>query len=397
MRLEHKHILLGITGSIAAYKVPELIRLLQKEGATIQVMVTQAATHFVTPLTLEALSGFPVLQNFLAQNFHDGDSSMVHLQPSRHADVVLIVPATADILAKFAYGFADDLVSATVLGSRTPVLIVPAMNTQMWENPLVQENVHKLRSVYKVMDPEEGTLACGEYGQGRLPQLDAIMQEIIRTLTKQDLKGKKILLTAGATREYIDPVRFISNASTGKMALALAQEAYARGAQVTIVKGFTEVSFRHLMTIGVKIFEVTSATEMVEQTLKHIAQSDIFLCPAAIADYFPAKSYSMKMKKRKQKISLELLPTTDLLEKISTLKKRPFTVGFALEDTLNEQIAFQKLAKKKLDLLVLNDCTSLGNDQTQVILCHGSKALPYLRSPKESLSRSIFDYIVKCF
>lgn len=395
MYLEGKHILLGISGSIAAYKTPELIRIFQKEGATVQVMATRSALRFVTPLTLETLSGYPLLEDFSGVDTkHDG-KPMKHIHSSRQADLVVIAPATADILAKFAHGFADNIVTTTVLGSQAPVLIAPAMNVQMWKNPLVQENIKKLSPMYHFVMPEEGFLACGEYGEGRLADLSVVLEEVIRLVTPQDLKDKKILITAGSTREFLDPVRFLSNASSGKMALALAREAYHRGAHLTIVKGFTEVSFDNLATLGIKLLPVISAGEMVDQTLKLIAQTDIFLCPAAIADYQPAQVFSSKIKKNGEKFVGDFIPTPDLLERVAKLKKRPFVVGFALENSLDLKFGNTKLKRKKMDMLVLNGIETLGSELIQASLLQNLGVLKLPPIPKESLSKNIFTEIVK--
>ena len=290
MRLEHKHILLGVTGSIAAYKVPELIRMLQKQGATVQVMVTKSALNFVSVLTLEVISGFPVLRHFF-----DG---MTHIHASRRADLVLIVPATAHTLAKFACGMAGDLVTASVLASKSPVMIAPAMNTVMWNHKLVQRNVRKLRQVgYHVVEPGDGFLACGEIGEGRLADLSLLEHEIIRLLTFQDLRGKKILITAGATREYLDPVRFLSNASTGKMAYALAEEAYYRGATVTVFLGAVDIDFSSL---PVSLVKVTSVQQMLEALMLQCSSADILLLLLQFVIMQLKLFHQRKLKKRKK-------------------------------------------------------------------------------------------------
>lgn len=393
MKLEKKHILLGITGSIAAFKIPALIRLLQQEGATVRVMATQSALRFVTPLTLETLSGSTLLQDFWQEQYE----YFPHLHSSRKADLIVIAPATAESLAKFAHGHAHDLVSATVLGSMIPVLIVPAMNPQMWKNPFVQDNIVKLRRVYHVMDPENGMSGCGEFGAGRLPELQRIVQEVIREVTSQDLRGKKVLITAGATREYLDPVRFLSNASSGKMALVLAREAYFRGAEVTVIKGFTEVPFDDFAGKNFKVIPVTSAGDMMQKSLSLILHHDIFLCPAAISDYTPLHTSPQKMKKGRKHISVELEPAPDVLEAASRLKKRPFTVGFALEDSFDLGKARKKLKKKKADMLILTVPETLGSDHIQACIVRLSEVKHCAHQSKEILSKAIFDLVVKGF
>ncbi len=406
MFLKDKKILLGITGSIAAYKTPDLIRLLRKNGAEVEVMVTTAALEFVTETTLTAVSGFPVIKNLFGQ----AKQVMPHLQHDRKADLILIAPATADILAKFAGGFADDIISATVLAATMPVLIAPAMNTGMWNNPLMQENVSRLKKYYTFIEPETGVLACGDYGKGKLPDLDVILGALQKLLTAtdqshhisgsftSDLCGKRILLTAGATREYLDSVRYLSNASSGKMALELALEAQRRGAELTLIKAFTEVDFDFLKETGAKIIDVVSAQDMTTEVLKNLADQDVLICPAAIADYYYPKIAAAKIKKKSAAMVLKLSPTVDLLKKVSALKRRPYTVGFALEDKFSLENARQKFLEKKLDLLILNTPQTLGKDNVNAFLLHSpDKVIKTGLITKQKLSRIVFDHIVKSF
>lgn len=438
-QLKNKKILLGISGSIAAYKAPELVRLLQKNGAEVTVMMTQSAQKFVSVLVMEALTGKPVLKDLFEEGFKS------HIHPIREADVLLIAPATANLVARLAYGLADDVVTAAALAAKIPVLIAPAMNTAMWENPLVQENIQKLRKVYKVIDPENGLLACGEEGDGRLADLEMIVDEVVRVVTPQDLQGRKVLITAGATREFLDPVRFMSNGSSGKMGLALAKEAYYRGAEVTVIAGKVEVDFPGY----VSLISVESAEQMLEAVEKEFGDKaksadknargvgqkpDIFIAAAAVADYRFAEKFSKKMKKNAESLSLKLVPTLDILERVLAWREKNiknlglgkklgtgrnaknlnsfFVVGFALETATSEQnlikLAQQKIFRKKVDLLVVNSEKAIGADQAEFLFLtpgsrgHGfgvesSTVKKMGFSSKEDVSHNVFDHLVKSF
>lgn len=436
-QLKNKKILLGISGSIAAYKAPELVRLLQKNGAEVTVMMTQSAQKFVSVLVLEALTGKPVLKDLFEEGFKS------HIHPIREADVLLIAPATANLVARLAYGLADDVVTAAALAAKIPVLIAPAMNTAMWKNPLVQENIQKLRKVYEVIEPESGLLACGEEGDGRLADLEMIVDEVVRAVTPQDLRGRKVLITAGATREFLDPVRFMSNGSSGKMGLALAKEAYYRGAEVTVIAAKVEVDF----PAYVNLIPVESAEQMlvavekefgdkaknagknargvVQNSGTFLAEPDIFIAAAAVADYKFAEKFSKKMKKNAESLSLKLVPTTDILERVLALREGRhakildsfLVVGFALETASSEQnlikLAQQKLSRKKVDLLVVNSEKAIGADKAEFLFLTpglpgegeesrfpdvGSSTVRKIGfSSKEDVSHNVFDYLVKSF
>lgn len=388
MRLKGKRILFGVGGSISAYKAADLVRLLIKQGADVEVMMSESAQHFITPLTLEVLSGRPVLVNA----FQTGDT-MPHIHASRKADVILIAPATANQLAKFANGMADDIISMTVLAATCPVVIAPAMNKEMWNNVLTKQNVSKLLTAgYTLVGPASGDLACGEYGEGRFVDFSLLQEEIVRCLTPSDLANKKVLITLGPTREYADPVRFLSNGSTGRMGFALAREAYARGAEITAIVGPLPMD----ISVPFKKISVMRSDEMLDEVLQHIPQADIFIANAAVSDY-RFESYSAeKMKKGQKEMKISLRKTEDILEKVLQRKKRPFTVGFALETSKHYAHAAEKIRVKKMDMLVLNDASTVGKDETLVTIF--SRFQPFIEFPKSSkdiIAKNVFDEIVK--
>lgn len=390
MRLKGKRILLGVSGSISAYKIPDLIRLLKKDGAEVQVMMSRAAGQFVTPLTLATVSGEKVLTGM----FEEAES-MLHISSSRKADLILIAPATANMLAKFAYGMADDLISTTVLGADCPVLIAPAMNVKMWQNYLVQDNYHKLlKAGYKFIGPDNGDLACGEFGEGRLASLENILDEVRKNLTKQDLKGKKVLITAGPTREYADPVRFLSNASSGKMALALIKEAYYRGASVEVI---STIDYPNLPSV-IKLYLVETAKEMSEQVLRLVKSANIFIANAAVADYSFLNPSKQKIKSNSSTLQFFLKKNPDILQQVSNFENKPFIVGFALESSNHLINAKKKFLAKRPDILVLNGVQALNREFSKVTLLSGkSKKMveELTEMPKTSIAVRIFDQIVK--
>ncbi len=400
MKLKGKKVLLGVSGSIAAYKVPQLIRLLQKEGAIVQVLITQNGQKFVSKLVLEALTGMTVISDL----FEDGFKN--HIGPARSADVILVAPATANLLGRLSFGLADDVISSTVLAAKVPVLIAPAMNTAMWENILVQENVQKLKRVYTVIDPEKGDLACGEVGEGRLANLEYLVDEVVKAVTKQDLKGKSVLITAGSTREFFDPVRFLSNSSSGKMALALAKEAFYRGSNVTIVTGAVSVAFPDY----VKFIKAESANEMgnsVANILKNKQLCpDVFIAAAAVSDYRFAQRSSKKIKKNDRNLKIDLLPNVDILgmvlEQRIKLKKKIFIAGFALEDFADKsklkKMIEAKYKRKPVDLLVVNSLSAMQSDFSDYFLmdsANSKRPIIVKSAPKDNISENIFNHIVK--
>lgn len=390
MKLKDKNILLAIGGSISAYKAPDLVRRLQLEGAGVTVMMSVAAQKFITALTLEAISGNQVLTDLFAEG-----QAMSHIHSSRKVDLILVAPTTANMLAKFSYGLADDLISATVLAANCPVLIAPAMNRQMWKNFLVQDNCERLNKAgYKFVGPDCGDLACGEVGKGRLASFECLVDEVIKLLTFQDLKGKKVLITAGPTREYLDPVRFLANDSSGKMGLNLIKEAFYRGADVVAISSLNYLN----LPSSVKIIKVESAKQMAEAVKSNLKKCDVFIANAAVSDYRFATVAKNKIKKKTGGLRLDLVRNPDILEMVSGIKNSPFIVGFALETENYLENGWGKMLKKGCDLLVVNDVTTLGSDLAKVafITPDSEKDVIDLQEiPKRSVALMVFNHVVK--
>jgi len=344
--------LLGVSGGIAAYKSCELVRELRRRGATVRVMMTSRAQEFVTPMTFAALSEQPVLTNI----FPEGRSAAIeHIDWSRWPEIIVLCPATANLLAKLAQGFADDPVSATVRAARVPLVLCPAMNSAMWEDALVQRNVTLLKeNGYQFVDPEFGALATTTEGEGwgRLAKLEWILSEILAALQKQKpLAGKRILVTAGRTEEYFDPVRMLTNPSTGRMGFALAEAARALGGRVTLISGPTNL----IPPRGIELVRVVSAAEMASAAQKHYSGTDILAMAAAVSDYRPRIVAPEKMKKSAASFQLELERTVDILAALGEQKSRALHIGFAVETENELENAKDKLRRKRLDLIVLNN------------------------------------------
>jgi len=352
--LRGKVIVLGVTGGIAVYKAVELLRLLTKAGAAVHVVMTRAATEFVTPLTFQTLSGNPVhleLFNLISEQ------EIGHISLAERADLFLIAPATANFIGKMACGIADDLLSTTVMATRAPVLVAPAMNVNMYRNPIYQENEARLKGHgYLFIPPASGMLACGYEGEGKLPDPQLILEEAAAALTPKGLAGERILITAGPTREEIDPVRFISNHSSGKMGYAIAKVARQRGAEVTLVTGPTSIPEPY----GVSVVRVESAAQMREAVLARLEQTDIVIKAAAVADYRPTQRAEMKVKKSASRLAIELEKNPDILSEIGAHKGNRLLVGFAAETEELVGNATRKLAQKNLDLIVANDVSLAG-------------------------------------
>lgn len=354
-----RRIALGVGGGIAAYKVCDLIRALRKEGAHVRVAMTEAATQFVTPLTLQSLSGEPVLTNSFDPH---QEKSFGHLQLARWADVFVIAPATADLLARIRAGMGNDAVTTPLLAFRGPVLLAPAMNTAMWEDARTVGNVAALKgdARFHWVGPESGLLADGDVGPGRLSELPALLEAIRQLAVLGPLAGKKVLVTAGPTREALDPVRFISNPSSGKMGVAMAQVARARGAQVTVVLGPTQ----GLELDGLQVVHVTTADEMKAAVMGALDGVDVFVAAAAVSDWKPANPAAQKQKKSDGPEQVTLVRTPDVLQGVSDhfagQSKRPVLVGFAAETHDVETYAKEKLTKKRLDVIVANNVTQVG-------------------------------------
>ena len=347
--LSGKRVLINVTGNIAAYKSAELVRLLVKTGCQVQVCMTRAATEFITPLTLETLSGNPVITEIF--DLRD-DSTIGHTEVGRHADLAVIAPTTADFLGRLAGGLANDALLNTLMASTMPVLLCPSMNVNMWENPLVQRNVTLLKNVprYRWMEPESGDLACGVEGKGRLPEPTEIVSALEKMGANGDLRGKRVVVTAGPTREWIDPVRFLSNPSTGRMGYAIALAAHRRGAEVQLISGPTELN----APAGVAIEHVDTTGDMlnaVQATLKH---ADVLVMAAAPADLKPAQSADKKMRKNEVPDAIPLDRTPDILNTIRPSLNGTFVVGFAAETHDLEASARSKVTQKGVHLLFAN-------------------------------------------
>lgn len=349
---EKKHVLIGITGGIAAYKICELVRYLATYGAEVRVMMTHSSEKFITRNTLETLSGNPVFSSMFPE---DQFVATHHINLADWTDVCIIAPATANIIGKVANGISDDFVSTTIMALHCPVVFAPAMNVNMWNNPAVQRNIKILqKDNYIICDPEEGFLAEGYSGVGRLARLEYLIQYLYWAIhpSPKSLKNKTILITAGRTEEAIDPIRIFTNRSTGKMGYAIAIEAFARGAEVILVHGPSQLPDPH----NIKTFAVNTADEMYDQVKKYIAKTDIFVAAAAVADFTSQKYSKQKIKKDRVQNLFEVKRTKDILSEIGKKKKKDqYLVGFSVETEMIEQYAKKKLEKKNLDLVVLNN------------------------------------------
>ncbi len=348
-------IVLGVSGGIACYKAVELVRLLVTEGFSVQVVMTRGAMEFVTPLTFQTLSGRPVLTETFSLT---QESEIGHIEVADSADLFVIAPATANIIGKMATGIADDLLTTILMATQAPVLVAPAMNIHMYAHPILQENLRKLRRVgYHLLEPDEGYLACGYEGKGRLPDPEKILEAVHGLLRKKDLAGEKILITAGPSREPLDPVRYISNRSSGKMGYALARAALRRGAQVVLVSGPTALA----APAGARVIAVNTASEMHAVTLHEFTRCTIAIMAAAVADYRPAQAASKKIKKGSTSVEVQLEPNPDILKELGAIKDGKFLVGFAAETEDLAANATKKLHAKNLDMIIANDVTLEGS------------------------------------
>ena len=388
--VNHKRIVLGLTGGIAAYKAAELTRLLVKAGCEVQVVMTESACQFITPVTMQALSGKPV---FTGMWSGDVDNGMPHIELSRNADAILIAPATAEFIAKLLHGRADDLLSTLCLARDCPLLVAPAMNKQMWENPATQRNIAQLKAdKIEVLGPDAGEQACGEVGLGRMLEAQEIFDLVNAHFTPKLLAGKRILITAGATLEMIDPVRAITNLSSGKMGYAIAQAAANMGAEVTLVSGATNVTAPQ----NVSDIKASSAEAMYQAVMNNIAKQDIFISVAAVADYSPAKPSVQKIKKSESALTLELKRNKDILAEVASLPNAPFCVGFAAETQDLINLAEQKRHSKKLPLLVANLVSeSMGQDESTVTLLDDQGIHPLPKAAKAAVAEMLLQHIAK--
>ena len=390
LSLTNKRILLGITGGIAAYKSAELTRLLVKAGAEVHVAMTPSATEFITPLTLQALSGNRVHLDLLDA---EAEAGMGHIELARWADLIVIAPATADFMARMTHGQADDLLTAVILASTAQIAIAPAMNQAMWADGITQSNLEalQLRRIH-VWGPASGEQACGDVGPGRMIEPQEIADRCAGMFETTRLTGKKVLITGGPTREAIDPVRFISNHSSGKMAFALATEAAAAGAQVSLVGGPV-----HLPTPDrVGRTDVESAEQMLEAVMERVADTDIFIGVAAVADYRPATIEAQKIKKNADSMTLALVKNPDIISRVAALTDGPMVVGFAAETEHLEANGTEKLKRKGLDLLFANKATETFNsDEVTVTALSGHSQQTLGPGSKLNIARLMLDLIAE--
>ncbi len=384
--LNHR-LLLGVTGGIAAYKVAELARLLQRNNVEVQVAMTAAATRFVTPATFQALTGRHVVTDLWDATF---PNHMAHIELSRCVDAILIAPASADFLAKLAHGLADDVLSTACLARDCPLLVAPAMNREMWDNPATQRNVALLRGDgVAILGPAAGDQACGEVGMGRMQEPEELLEAVIAFLAPKELAGRKVIVTAGPTFEAIDTVRGITNLSSGKMGYAIADVACALGAEVTLISGptaLTAPSQAHFVY-------VTSAAEMANAVKAHVAGADFFFSVAAVADYTPVSTSSRKLKKGPEPMELKLKPTEDILAYVAALANGPFCVGFAAESENLADYAQAKRVRKKIPMIVANLVQhTIGKEENEVTIYddHGAHCLA--RAPKSKIAHGIISH-----
>jgi phosphopantothenoylcysteine decarboxylase/phosphopantothenate--cysteine ligase len=389
-----KTVVLGVTGGIACYKSVELVRLMVKDGFAVHVIMTRGAMEFITPLTFQTLSGRPVASETfdLTQ-----ESEIGHINLADGADVFVVAPATANVIGKIAAGIADDLLTTVLMATQAPVLIAPAMNIHMYENPVLQENLRKLRRIgYHLMEPSEGYLACGYEGKGRLPDPENILDAIRRLVMKKDLVGERLLITAGPSREPLDPVRYLSNRSSGKMGYALARAGLRRGAEVVLVSGPTALDPPQ----GARTIAVTTALEMRRAVMEEFPNCTAVLMAAAVADFRPAQSFSKKIKKGNAPVELRLEPNPDILKELGCNKNGKLLVGFAAETEELTSHAAQKLLEKRLDMVVANNVSEEGSgfdvdtNIATILDCQGAvRSLPLMS--KEELADQIYDHLLR--
>lgn len=383
-------VLLGVTGGIAAYKAAELARLLQKNNVRVRAAMTEAATHFVGPATFQALTGEPV-----ATDLWDASvpNNMAHIELSRGVDAIVVAPASADFLAKLAHGLADDLLSTTCIARNCPLIVAPAMNREMWDNPATQRNVNTLRGDgVVILGPAAGDQACGETGMGRMVEPDELCDAIVAFFAPKKLAGKRVLVTAGPTFEAIDTVRGITNLSSGKMGYAIAEAAAAQGGEVTLVSGPTALRPPQ----GVHFMYVTSAAEMANAVKAHVGDADFFFSVAAVADYTPVEISKRKLKKSAEPMKLELKPTEDILGTVAAMANGPFCVGFAAESEDLAQYAQAKRVRKKIPMIVANLVqTAIGNDENEVVIYDDAGVHPIARAPKPRIAQAIIAHALQ--
>lgn len=394
MSLHNKFIIVGVTGGIAAYKAAYLVRALKKQGADVQVIMTEAAKSFITELTMQALSGHPVLSETLKPQSNSG---IEHIEMAAKADAIIIAPATANTLARIRAGMANDLLTAIVLAATCPIYVAPAMNENMWKNPITQDNLKALQNYgFKVISPETGFQACGATGPGRMAEPEHIVDYLVRQLNYRPLAGKKVVITAGPTKEAIDPVRFISNHSSGKMGYAIADAASNLGAEVVLISGPVSIP----APTSVKLVNVISAEDMLSATESHIPHCDIFISCAAVADFRCKNISEQKIKKTgdTDSMTIELVKNPDILSTVGHLSSRPgLVVGFAAETQNVEENALKKLKSKNADMIIANNVSdkSVGfNSDNNSITIYSTTREPanYINTPKNELGYVIMNH-----
>lgn len=394
--LSNKKILLGITGGIAAYKCADLIRKLKEKNADVRVILTENASRFITTDTIEVLSGNCVYHSLWKYEKNEGENEIPHIILSRWADIILIAPATAHFIAKLANGFADDLLTTIALATTSKMMIVPAMNKQMWENLATQENINRIQNRnIALLGPEIGIQACGEYGLGRMSEPETIIQELNCLFSPKYFTGKKIIVTAGPTQEPIDPVRYLSNHSSGKMGYAIAQAAQEAGADVTLISGTTSLTCSSM----IQKIDVTTALEMREAVLINIIDCDIFISAAAVSDYRPKNVSASKLKKENE-FQLELIKNPDILTEVANLSQRPITIGFAAETEALEVNAIKKLKQKNLDMIVANLVGAdkgFNSDFNELLVIAKNHSQKISLDSKKNLSRILIKMIKEIF
>ena len=392
--LKDKTVVIGVSGGIAVYKTLDVISRLRKLGVNVNVIMTKSATEFVTPLSFQSLS-----QNYVVCDMFEDPKTwdVEHISLAKRADVFLIAPATANVIGKIANGIADDMLTTTVMATKAKVLIAPAMNTNMYQNPILQRNINTLKELgYNFVEPESGRLACGDTGKGKLASPETIVDEVVKLLSKeQDLKGKSIIVTAGPTVESIDPMRYITNRSTGKMGYSIAKEAIERGADVTLITGPTNLTPPQNLK---KLVKIESAKDMYEAVLENLDENDVVIKSAAVADYKPKNYSNKKIKKSDDDLVIELDRNKDIAQEIGKIKNNKILVGFAAETNDLIENASLKIKKKNLDFIVANDLTKegagFGVDTNIVkIIDKEGNITEYPKMKKEEVANIILDKI----
>lgn len=392
--LKGKCVVIGVTGSIAAYKIASLVSMLKKQHCDVEVILTESASQFITPITFESLTGTKCMVDTFDRNFK---FDVTHISLAQRADIFMVAPASANIIGKMANGIADDMLSTTILACKCPKVIAPTMNTGMYNNKIVQDNINKLKGYdFEIIEPASGRLACGDIGAGKMPEPEVLYEYIVKNICfEKDLKGKKVLVTAGATREAIDPVRFITNHSSGKMGCAIAKAAMLRGAEVTLVAAHTEVK----PPMFVNTVNVVSAEEMFNEVADNFSQYDFIFKAAAVADYTPIETADEKVKKKEDDMAVQLKRTKDILKYLGENKKENQVLcGFSMETENMIENSKKKLDKKNLDFVVANNLKTegagFGTDTNVVTIISKNETIELYKMSKEEVAHKIIDYAV---